>query len=147
MCISLNMTLLPQGVTLTASSTTTVSTAASPTSPAIVTSASSMFIPTIPSPSLQISIGASSSTQPTSGVSSDSTKPKSNKLVMIVVPVVLAILLLLMIAGGIVFWRRQKRLEQEIRGLKVERQPRTDIPRRDEGGGDYIPRKDEGGRD
>ena len=45
------------------------------------------------------------------------------------VPVVLTIFVFVAIVGGVMFWRRQKRLEQEIRELKVER-PGGDLPGR-----------------
>jgi len=96
----------------------------------ISTSPSSSLHPTSTANPNPISISSSFSssttqktTQPTSGIPSDSTKPKSNKLTTVVVPVVLTILLLVAIFGGIMFWRRQKRLERELRELRSEYPP------------------------
>ena len=57
-----------------------------------------------------------SATQSTSGVAAnDFAKPTSNKVTTVVVPVLLKLLVFIAIGTGVIFWKRQRRLEQEMR--------------------------------
>lgn len=119
----------------TTSSSTTITTSSSTTT---TTSFSTSFQPTFITDPVPISTRSSSaSTQSTtlsaSGASNNSAKPKSNKITTVIVPVVLTILVLIAIGIGIIFWRRQKILEQEMEELRQNR-PRG---RPDSGGRDY----------
>ena len=67
-----------------------------------------------------------SATQSTSGVAAnDFAKPTSNKVTTVVVPVLLKLLVFIAIGTGVIFWKRQRRLEQEMRELApVQRKAR-----------------------